>query len=377
METIALLTQISSECSSDDVLNEVRTKLFKKGIKFNYKDSRCILYANRRNTDVTDKVIRQCNGLIVEYDCNSWEIIGYPCSQLSLNINYEDLVTNYDDYTVRPVYEGTTVLLYHWSGSWRMGTNKSFEINHIKPFGMDITYEETLRSLGLDFGALDTSLSYTVGFHHSKLHPFNLGDGKTMWLAGVYDMMGQAQTVELDMINQSTMKIHPSMEQMEDLRDGALKNYLDPIFGFILEKDNCRYLVESLLLRSIRQTWYNNVLISEIRDNDIKNRDLYVCIKNVINENATFTKLYPQFEDQIDKIKMFINELVKKTIQYTSIVEGQADKKLEYHDAFIVHRELTKHMSKTMIQSKPSIIKDFIMSNNMQMELYNMLNKNA
>ena len=119
--------------TSKDNIDEKRSIFFKKNIKSSYSKSnieRIIFYPKFKGykLDLSDSVVRECNGYIFDIKKNKPLVI--PTNVLSNNINYNFIEKNINLYNIYKVYDGTIINLYWWDveNSWKISTVKGYDV---------------------------------------------------------------------------------------------------------------------------------------------------------------------------------------------------------------------------------------------------------
>jgi len=190
MNTIKFLK--SAPISADNFCSDLvslRTDLFSKGVcwtddvqgKFEpSKPFRVILYPRNGSADFKNPMLKECNGLVVEYN-NEWKVLAMPLGAFCTNkISFKKLADLHgsDMYDVYEVLDATMITLYFYKGEWRIASSKGYDIgstNMIK--GM--TFMEAVHDLmetkykSFKFEDLNKECSYTIALRHSKYHIFD------------------------------------------------------------------------------------------------------------------------------------------------------------------------------------------------------------
>ncbi len=171
------------------------------------------------------------------------------------------------------------------------------------------------------------------------------------------------QQTESVSMNEIKLQNKVSIDRMKD----------GPVFGFILKHNEtgARYLLESQLLRAIRHIWYNNQLTQELMNNPAYNKVKYVILKNAINTHSHFRKLFPELCPELDRMQEHIEVLVYDIYKYiSSHVEGSNVSSHESDDVQHICSKLTRIIAKKTIIQNKSVIRDYVVSNNMLQTLY-------
>lgn len=381
MECIQRLRDISSNTNKtgDDLLYHCRKELSNEKLTMVWEKNggRIIIYPNRFLSDGSKPLIRHCNGIILEQE--TWKIIAYPSAPLSLNYNVEILRSTFNASTILAADDGTTVLLYHWCGTWRISTNKAYDVTHMKPFGIDMEYMVALKeSLAkypeFSFDNLDTELSYAIGFHHCDYHPFSADTENHAWFIDAFTKEGKTSMVDIHVPRQSVVEFD-SLDDLLIKSRSALDDFLNgntPVYGYLLDTPIGRFLLESTLMREIRNCFYNNYVIKQLQNEPSWNKLNYVCLMQYTRDSKLFTKLFPQYKSKYS----FINETIKTLC--ADVLNAIRCKNAEPKTVIvtIVENNMRKIMSSKIIIAYPNSIQDYILSENMINVLYDHLYSN-
>ncbi len=363
--------------TSKDNIDEKRSIFFKKNIKSSYSKSnieRIIFYPKFKGykLDLSDSVVRECNGYIFDIKKNKPLVI--PTNVLSNNINYNFIEENINLYDIYKVYDGTIINLYWWDveDSWKISTVKGYDVTNL--VWNSITYENAFHSILEDiynltpddfYSKLNKECSYTWGFNHPKFHPFwtskNISKGY-IWFVQSCDISdyknenlkfsytspinciqeqekinciieNSESKIENPKLNVNTMKISCD-KALKDYEKTYLNKNPSILFGYILRsknkeitKENSNLIIESSLLRKIRKIFYDKNFKFYIKI-DNYNRENYILLYNYIDfsDNRTFLLLFPQYKRNFELFDNIVNKLVtniirtyQNTISYSNI----------------------------------------------------------
>ena len=351
METLKFIEELE-----DQSLANIRSSLYKKGILGSYdkSDGRMVLYSskNKRFNTVSkggNQVLSdECNGLIV--DTKNLKILATPPEAFRSNVNAPVLDKNLcmDLYDLYRVDDGTLINLYYWKplDSWRISTARSYDITDIK-WGT-LSYKEIVKNLlsvnntdeGKFYEYLDKDTSYTFGFKHSSMHPFQEGCGnpinKLWFIQSVKNhKVSYEFENEFQIPSQTKFEFPEGVSKTSKYLFGTLNHSLDKfinniddsvLYGYILRTknksktgDHSSILLESSLLQKIRQLYYHSDF-SNFANKMKYNREIYTITFAYLNINShtTFIKLFPQYRPQYDKLDAITAELVKKVMEYAN-----------------------------------------------------------
>lgn len=304
---------------------------------------RAIISKHFSRGDFTKKITHQCDGIVIN---NSGDVLALPLQRYNPFANHGRVATALaaGKYTVQKVFDGSIVTLYYYNSSWRISSASGYDVTNIKWIG-DKTYDETLKELlPADFySKLDTDKCYTIGFRHLSFHPLQ-SDPARVWFM---------QAVDLGALNcDSPHEVYisdgplPSIEQVEVKNlDGlveenarALAGYYSTgnlHYGYMLRGDFAELgdianvMLESTLMKAVRQIFYNNTKHIERIKLTNENRIKHIALRAYLthNQKYDFIQLFPQFKshyDSFDSIFKDIMSNVKSALRSTD-----SKKKLE------------------------------------------------
>lgn len=351
METLKFIEKLADQSPAN-----IRSNLYKKGILGSYdnSDGRMVLYSskNKRFNTVTkggnQALSDECNGLVV--DTKNLKVLATPPEAFRSNVNAHVLDKHLcmDLYDLYRVEDGTLINLYYWEplNSWRISTARSYDITDIK-WGT-ISYKEIVKNLlavnNTDdetfYGSLDKDTSYTFGFKHSSMHPFQEGLGdpiNKLWF--IQSVKNNEVSYEFEnefqIPNQTKFEFPEGVPKTSKYLFGTLNHSLDNfinntgdgvLYGYILRTknkaetgDHSSILLESSLLQKIRQLYYHSNF-SKFANEMKYDRELYTITFAYLNINShtTFINLFPQYRPQYDKLDAITADLVKKVMTYSN-----------------------------------------------------------
>jgi hypothetical protein len=351
--------------------NDIKLTLGKSrlNIKYERDGDRVVIFKNRHTNDGS-YLSRECNGIILQNE--TWDVIAYPPPPLLLLKVPNDV---YSNCTIYDANDGTTVMLYYYNNKWRLSTNRAYEVNNLKPYGTSLTFMEafleSVNQYNLSLDDLDTELSYTIGFHNNIFHPFG-GENKA-WLISIFAKDGTEKNIDIGLPKQREVDI--SVDLINFNVACAMDNYLDNgtvCLGYIIQDNSTkvRYLIESKLLKVIRNMYYNNHINKTLAMNPSYTKENYVCLDSVLRKSNIFTKIFPQFTEKCVFLTNYIDKLVKSIID---IVNNNTQKPDPIGKSILDN--MLKIISMDNIKSHQDIIYDFITSKDRRSELYNIIFK--
>ncbi len=394
-------------------MSALRSKLFELGVcwtddvqgKFSVEPFRVVLYTRYGKLDFKNPMLKECNGLVLEYD-NGWNLLAMPqpafcttkVSMKKLNDIYQS-----GGYDVYEVLDATILTLYHYKGKWCLSSTKGYDISSTEMIE-GVTFMDALQHLmdtkyrAFKLEDLDKDCSYTVALRYSKYHIFDetkhlANRTKNVPKPGV-DM--NSYIMVMCVANTETMQYMDKhvaglpQQNPLTLRDGnihALTNYAKlayakyakayrlqnfkykPLYGYILRAK----------LRSVPDEYYTIYLESELykiiklglyKDNSaIRGMDYNkLVIQLTLNHDRYehFRILFQQFEPQFKALNNAIDDIATETYQRLN----EPSEKQEDPSPFI--QELMKQF-KNEPDVKPGLIKDAIYSKRYSEYLFQLL----
>ncbi len=383
MNTIAYLND--KKYTGVDDIKQLRADFFKQRITVSYevRDGACrrLIFSCAKSIKMSQKLTPiqvECNGLIVETDGTTWTplVVPIPTSKCKLNTRLVNEYLSMNYYNIYPVYDGTIINLYFYDGAWVISTARGFQMN--RQVFNEMTYEDIISDIlqrltsSLDefYANLDTTRCYSFGFKHPDIHPF-LECGEPVFDMWYIQSVALDDILNVDLytdneyicsvigvqqpIQFSVRKIHELFVLKEDAINTMSGD--KPCFGFILRgsadnvgHDNINLLLESSLMRAIRQLWYdghsNKFIVNRGYD-----RTKLILLNSYLDESRTemFTKVFPQFVQSLDEIRARIQSLVDQVVEYRSIPELECAPIVRFFDNEV--SKITSSNSREIIAS--------------------------
>jgi len=345
METIKFINALENKLPDN-----IRSSLYKQYILTNHnsEDGRMVLYSSKNTRFNTNAVCKddnhhiwsECNGLVL--DTKNIKPLVVPPESFRTNVEVDTVNKHLanDLYNLYLVEDGTVINLYYWPplNSWRISTTRCYDVTDSK--WCDLTYNEILCDLlssvynttDVDFyNMLDKDTSYTFGFKHDSMHPFN--ENKTDNINKIWFIQSfHKDKVSYEFENKFNI---PTQKEFE-FPAGVVKNtkflfnkldhsydyYVSTgnvLYGYILRSKNpsetgshSNILLESSLLKRIRKLYYHSGFNDHAKEKNY-NREIYTIIHSYLNINnrSTFIKLFPQYKNQYDILGMITTLLIK------------------------------------------------------------------
>lgn len=345
------------EKKGDKDIEFIRSFFYRNYIKTHVEDTisetkRVIFMSNKNHSDFSNPIVQECNGLIVEANENKYKALVVPILKFNSSYRKNEVTHFYKEglYTMYKVLDGTTVNLYYYNGSWRISTANGYDVTDLL-FINDKSYSHILNELfalypNFSFDKLQKNKCYTLIFTYTEYHVFSGNSNSIVFV----------QSVDLDKFNnhkklditydedigvpfQEAVSVGGTLTEIYDTCYNAYNNYIKNgiiNFGFILRSNNVsktkfhhHILIESSLMAAIRRLIYNNGVYSDLIKSDfLKQYNLSYDKMHInvlqaylnINTMSKFTKLFPQFSNEIKKINVIIKYIIPKYILLNSNV---------------------------------------------------------
>jgi len=338
------LVAMIASIQMDSPFEYLKDHLGHKGVKVIYekKYTRIMLGSFRRTCEF------KFPGLIMVKESNKYRVASVPpappISQFKRNMlnNPESIIQ---------VNDGTTVTLYYYNNEWIISTHRGYDVSNYIWFS-NKTYRQVLDEVlssytEFNFNQLSKIKSYTIGFKHHEYHPFDEGCKFKAWFIQSVDLNqfndGKLSVSYTDNIGIPIQKNIDSKDSKLDLQSTAntafeeYKKNKTINYGYIVLKDNRQYLIESSLLKNIRNIFY----VNNLHKIDSKyDRHKYIIIQSFLDatKHDILKELFPQYQKEYKKIHNTIHTLADNIY---NIAQG-SDKKIELLD--VVSHELYKNM---------------------------------
>lgn len=354
LSTIEFIT--SRGFNGIDDIKDIQSAFFKKKITVSYdldlKNNKCRMIFSSSKTlrgESFDDVCRECNGLILEASNDGWKPLVIP-----INSPKSDLVTkkvndwlNKQCYSVYAIEDGTIINLYYYNDEWIFSTARGIHMNNVS-FNKK-TYKEMFETcvvknqvnpISVDdfYNILDKNSCYTFGFKHPDSHPFFEGKSKPIYKVW-YVQQANLTSLEVKRENpfEKNTVVIPSQKvynfrskRMDNIYKNLASAYDEFIryksinYGYILISrypeitgDYTCIMLESSLLREIRNIWYNGTYIKASKIKSL-NRESIIYLGSFLNHKRLqiFTQLFPNCFESIDFMIKKENEMIAKIIKH-------------------------------------------------------------
>ena len=338
------------------------------------KIGRVMLSKRRYLSNFGYELTFSANGLILDSD--TWNVIVSPVKAFNPVINKKSIITNFSDYKLYKMRDGTTVNLYYYGGSWCISTLNGYDVGEYRWMGSK-TYMEALAdafynlsrgavgyevpNMEVVFNKLNKTNCYSLGFRHPDFHPFT-ADGAGVWMIRSYNLetreeesmddLGFPQQIEITAESIVPRKTYPGkndedyhrrvFDEIVNMNFGALntfrksnsnarknKNTIADSFGinygFILRApfDKCGYqsniALESHLYGEIRRFIYNQPYIASAEKEGVtfENRLEYSVLRAYLDftHKQSFITLFPQFDANFKICRTLVDDVVDKVMK--------------------------------------------------------------
>lgn len=310
---------------------------------------------NKRHNPRMAKLAYSSVGSVVHVGNDKMTLLSYmsPRPTKPTENNFTRITRSFDDYTVYPISEGTTIGIYRYNDAWIIRTINGFDVGEYKWNG-ERTYQSVFdevmdeyKDFSLD--RLETNKCYTVGIKHSAFHPFKEGgdaDIKRAWFI---------QSVDVEKVTAQNGSFANAVSRSDDIgipiqkhlsgedgtmrnimmkKNSAYKNFIETgevFYGVILISHYESIVIQSDLFEYIMTMFYTNSLNKSITAGGY-DRQKYLALNTFLHANRAnadrFQKLFPQFDDDVARFKSITSELVDAMIN--CIEEKKTEEKIPY-----------------------------------------------
>lgn len=335
---------------------------------------RVLLTQNRERSNYKYPLSYEANGIVI--DSKTWTVLAMPVPALNDRMSHNEIAAKMRSCVLTKIIDGTTVTLYSHTidneTKWHMSSTNGYDVGEYKWIGPR-TYNEVFWSVAalypeFSLDKLDTNLSYSIVFRSPEFHQFP-ADRPKMFVVSAYnrttlkpvykinigipmqqalDIAAHTETTE-DTPTSQQLKVlvsrcndaltvylknlgltpeqftQPSKIPSEELLARASK--VDPSainYGYILRGTNFNIMIESTLLKKIRQFMYNLPKGERLRELtsrgviiDNTTRTDYCALRAFLNrrDRQTFYNLFPQFAPKFAHYENIINQLSMRVLQ--------------------------------------------------------------
>ena len=387
-----------------DDIKEVRSELYKKRITVSYEPNirdgkRRVIFSCSKTikTQTFDEICLDCNGLILE--APEWKPLCIPLPSSKNNINTTKIngYIKQDKYDFYQIEDGTIINLYFYENKWIIATSRGYDMNSVK-FN-SLSYQELLEdciiksniSLQEFYNSLDQNRCYTFGFKHPDIHPFWAGKDpicKVWFIRSVtLNNLGTLETISVD--NTPPLENIPAQKKItlgvknmnfiyKKLKN-AYENYTKTghvNYGYILADKNVNTLgddsmiiLESTLMNTIRNLWYNGAYIKFSETHKFDRINL-ILLHAFLDDNRSekFLTLFPQYSEAFIQFSKIENDIVSKIYEE---IKNNSDNKSSLLYPMI--QSINSILTVTLHENPCKKIKDIIHSNEYIQHYYNII----
>lgn len=388
------------EKKSDKDIEFIRSFFYRNYIKTHVEDtesdhSRVIFMSNKNNSDFSNPIVQECNGLIMELYKNKYKALVIPILKFYSGYRKNEVNYLYNEgmYSMYKVIDGTTINLYYYNNSWRISTANGYDVTNLKFVNnktyLDVLTELSVKYIDFSFDNLNEDKCYTVIMTYIDYHVFS---GNTNCITFV-------QSVDLNEFNNNKKMVIsydedigfpiqeevPLFDKITNVYNITYNAYNDYIkdgtinFGYILRsknptrtRGNNHILLESSLMSSIRKLIYNHNIYNDLTKSDfLKQLNISYDKMNInvlqaylnINTLVKFNKLFPQYNNEIKRINVVIKYIIPKYILLNQNILQE--------NCMNVHKILNDEMLINCRQLPDNNIADIHKFNKLVMLLYN------
>ncbi len=331
-----------------------RKELYQQGIKTSYNEDVMIFSRMRSAKNAfNNQYVQECNGLVLEIE--TWRPLVIPPRSLRFNINtiISNKYLHQGLYHIYKVQDGTCFNLYYYNDTWTISTTSGHTMNAVvwaqnKSYQSIIT--ECLESIGLTWETFTNQLNkkncYSFGFRHPIMHKFTESVDaplyKIWFIQSVcldesndkYLWTDDVSPIEIIATQETLPEVVNNLRDLYKTAGSALQNYLDNktvCYGFILRSVNVEQTgehsdlyIESSLMRTIRQLWYENTIIEQCHKN-AWNKELAITLHAYLDmpNYELFCRLFPAYLPEMSVYHTFLSEVVDSMTRLT-IQKGDA-----------------------------------------------------
>lgn len=370
-------------------IDQVREYLFKNAkIKMNIENNdleskRIILYADKFKSDFNNPMTKECNGLLLEYNNNKWNVLVIPPQCFNMNklaLKQLDLYYKANYYNCFKAYDGTSINLYYYNNNWRISSVKGYDVTDLV-FTNNLTYKEILDSLliqyeNFSYNLLDINVCYSLCFRYNEYHLFKedkIHDENNSYV--IFLQSVDTKQINLnhknnlsyntniglpkqEYIEHNPVSIHQLYEYMNNSMNLYKKNNIIN-YGYILRSKNKNMsneykniFIESKLMGLIRNAIYNyknkgnyslQLIVKLNTFLSIKSYNLYT---DIFNEFTYDYNIYKKYIGKLIPMYMIQNEntLLNLNKPLVAPISTKIDVSIEHPEEFyILVKILFKH----------------------------------
>lgn len=337
---------------------------------------------NSAKNTLNNKYAQEANGLVLQRGTWRHLVVPPRSLRNMLNTEETNKFLHQKLYHIYRAEDGTSFNLYWWDPNqatafsadvqthrpnkdnrepkWTISTAKGLDMNDV--MWDNISYRdiinECLEKIGLDWdkftAQLDKNRCYSFGFKHPSFHKFFEGTAVPVYkIWFIQSVSCNDQDAKFLMATDKTpieiIQTQDIMENVQDIKElyklasTALADYLDYIppaklaenkdvenrrpisYGFILRSvspsitnNSSDLYIESSLMRTIKQYWYENSIVDVSRTYNW-NKEKLITLNAFLNQNEqiAFRTLFPQYVPWMNSYNKLISDIVQEMQQQT------------------------------------------------------------
>lgn len=307
-------------------------------------DGRTLFYSNLHDTSIKKYKIRyQIKNLIIDSLDKSILCMSTPVHSYYEYINKNELRSFYEKnkYSIIKTYDGTTVTIYNFNGTFYISSGRSTDISNFywngsKTFAQMFyesanTNKQFVKDVNLtitDSGNIKWNIPpeycITLGFRHNDIHP-NICDNNNIWFIQSYNRKNKKIEEHENLKNLDRNEIETSMKWdnlIAKCNRTQKKDQREKFYGYILTSNDIsipihlqRVFIPSTLYKTLQYFFYS---FSKNEEDKLNHniRYTYSIIRNILLNNQDFLELLielnPSYKKEIDQYNSFIEDICKK-----------------------------------------------------------------
>lgn len=293
---------------------------------------RIIFTANKgMRSQKFDKIIYECNGLVLE--APTWNPLVVPCPTPKTSVNnvIVNKLLNQNNYSIYKVSDGTVIYLYFWNDSWHISTARGLDVLAIK-FN-DKTYLELMNEVLAKYetnyqeftNSLNKNSSYSFVLRHNSIHQFAQEEDNCLIFIhkieinnGHIEFIRTTHELPYKIQYQEEIAGEIKLQELYSNLSTSLSNWLntkkDPLFGYMLISnapykvggDHSCILFKSSLVLQIERFLYDKKFMEYGKD-----RSVAVIVNGFLgSNNKIFTEILPQYKPEFERLTAIQEKLV-------------------------------------------------------------------
>lgn len=127
--------------------------------------SNLYLLVPTENSDIHNKVVRECNGIILDKNTN--QVVSYGLDRVFLISEIEDSGIDWDSLNYNKCIDGTLIRVYYYNAKWNVSTTKCINSKKSR-WSSNKSFYDLFMDCGLDFESLDKNNCYCYILQHPE-----------------------------------------------------------------------------------------------------------------------------------------------------------------------------------------------------------------